>query len=186
MRALSQLEDAMRSRSWIVLVVTVGLMPVVHAAETARAVLRGTAEGSPIRGTVTIQERPDGLRITASISETPPGPHGFHIHTDGSCDNGGKAAGGHYNPEGVQHGLWLNDGPSDAHAGDLGNLEVAADGSGSFDELLPALSLNGHPYAVAGRAVILHAQPDDFGQPTGNAGARIACGVIVINSQGSR
>jgi Cu-Zn family superoxide dismutase len=157
-----------------------GLLTNAAAAETGRAVIRGTEPGSKLAGEMKLEETDAGLRIDVTLSGAPPGDHGFHIHAFGSCDDGGKAAGGHYNPDGVKHGSLQKDGPTGAHAGDLGNLRVQPDGTGSFTATLERLTLSGARYPVAGRAVILHAQPDDFGQPTGNAGARIGCGTIVI------
>ncbi len=121
-----------------------------------------------------------GLHVTINVAGVPPGSHGIHIHEYGDCGNGGKAAGGHFNPDGVQHGLFPSDGVSKAHPGDMGNIEVGEDGSGTLTVLLPRVALSSGPYSVGGRAIILHEQPDDFGQPTGNAGSRIGCGTIVL------
>ncbi|HEY9647891.1 MAG TPA: superoxide dismutase family protein, partial [Chroococcidiopsis sp.] len=104
--------------------------------------------------------------------------HGFHIHENGSCDNAGNGAGGHFNPNNVKHGKLIVDGFDQAHAGDLGNILVAADGHGTLSQTVPGLTLSDGLYAIASRAVILHAQRDDFSQPVGNAGARIGCGTI--------
>lgn len=147
-------------------------------AASAKAVVSGTAEGSSIAGEVTLDETADGLFVKAEISGAPAGLHGFHIHENSSCDDGGKAAGGHFNPDGVQHGDLVHDGFAHAHAGDLGNIEIGADGSGVLEKFLPGLTLGEGKYGVAGKAMILHELPDDFGQPTGNAGGRIGCGLI--------
>jgi Cu-Zn family superoxide dismutase len=157
-----------------------GVISNVSAAETGRAVIAGTEPGSKLTGEVKLEETEAGLRIEVTLSGVPPGEHGFHVHEFGSCDAGGKAAGGHYNPDGVRHGDLRKDGTSGAHAGDLGNLSVQPDGRASFTAVIEPLTLSGARYPLAGRAVILHAQPDDFGQPTGNAGARIGCGTILI------
>ena len=161
-------------------VVILGAMPTASFAETAQATITGTAPGSTISGVVHLTETDEGLHINASVSGTAPGKHGFHIHAFGSCADGGKAAGGHYNPEGVEHGYVPTDGLDKAHAGDLGNIEVAADSDGQLELTIAELTLTDGPYAVAGRAIILHADEDDFGQPTGHAGSRIGCGAIVI------
>ncbi len=142
------------------------------------AVIKGTEANSSISGKVTFQETAEGLIIHAEFQNAPPGKHGFHIHENGDCGDSGKAAGGHYNPEGVPHGLLLKDGLSHAHAGDLGNIDIAADGSGKLDAVIPGLTLQGGKYKLFGRSVILHEKEDDFGQPTGNAGGRIGCGII--------
>jgi Cu-Zn family superoxide dismutase len=156
------------------------VLPNLSAAETGRAVIAGTQPDSKLAGELKLEETDAGLRIEVTLTGAPPGEHGFHVHQFGSCAGAGKAAGGHYNPDGVKHGSLQKDGPTGAHAGDLGNLRVQPDGSASFTVTLEPLTLSGARYPVAGRAVILHAQPDDFGQPTGNAGARIGCGTIVI------
>lgn len=151
------------------------------AAETGLAIIRGTSESADVTGTVNFTETEAGLMIEANIDDASPGSHGFHIHEFGSCDQAGSAAGGHFNPDGVKHGLLLQDGFEQAHAGDLGNIFVEWGGA-TYSETIPGLSLSHGNYAVAGRAVIVHEQEDDFGQPTGNAGGRIGCGTIVIVS----
>ena len=151
-------------------------------AETGKAILRGTTEGSQVSGKALLQETPAGLKIAVEVSHVPPGKHGFHIHQYGSCEDEGKSAGGHYNPDGVAHGLLMTNGFSGAHAGDLGNLEVGDDGTGRAEMTLPGLSLSGGKYSVGGRGLILHEKEDDFGQPTGNAGGRIGCGTIEITT----
>lgn len=140
--------------------------------------LQGTQPGSNISGTVTLRETPRGLHVLAQVANAPPGNHAIHVHENGDCGDVGKAAGGHYNPAQVKHGLVTTDGFGAAHAGDFGNLTVGADGRGTLELTVPGLRLRGGQYPIAGRALILHEKPDDFGQPTGNAGGRIACGVI--------
>jgi Cu-Zn family superoxide dismutase len=110
----------------------------------------------------------------------PPGKHGFHIHEFGAVTQGGKDAGGHYNPFGKPHGYVVSQGVQNVHAGDLGNIEIAEDGTGLLDLRVKDLWLTGHQINVAGRAVIVHEKEDDFGQPVGNAGARIAGGAIIL------
>jgi Cu-Zn family superoxide dismutase len=117
------------------------------------------------------------------VANVPPGQHGLHIHQFGSCADAGKAAGGHYNPASAPHGYLPKDGLTHAHAGDFGNIQISADGAGTLELVIPNLSLNAGPYPVAGRTVIVHEQMDDFGQPTGNAGGRIACGPIVLTGE---
>lgn len=166
----------------------VGLVSVVFIAvpvfaAKGVAMIKGTAPGSPISGEVTFQDTPAGLEVGAHFVNAPPGKHGFHIHENGTCDEMGKAAGGHYNPTGAPHGLLAKDGAQKAHAGDLGSIEITAEGAGSLEGLLPGVSLSGGQYNVEGRAVILHENPDDFSQPTGNSGGRIACGVIQMTAE---
>jgi Cu-Zn family superoxide dismutase len=171
-------------RQWSrLLLLTLGIPAIACTGQTGHATIAAISPDSRVAGEAQLEQTGEGLRITVRISNAPAGLHGFHIHDGGSCENGGKAAGGHYNPDGVQHGDLLRDGTARAHAGDLGNLEGGADGTGSFTRVFPPLTLSGGQYPVGGRAFILHAQPDDFGQPTGNAGARIACGQIVLSSR---
>ena len=147
-------------------------------ASTAVANIHGTKEGSTISGKAVLEDTKDGLQISLKLENVPSGKHGFHIHENGSCADGGNAAGGHFNPDGLPHGLLFKDGITHAHAGDLGNLVIGPSGSGTFETVVKDITLAGGKHNVAGRAFILHEKEDDFGQPTGNAGGRIACGVI--------
>lgn len=158
------------------------LLSLSHAAfaATGSAVILGTKEGSAISGKAELTETPEGLKILVELSNVPPGKHGFHIHEKGSCAEEGNAAGSHYNPENVPHGDIFKDGFERAHAGDFGNLEPEADGTISVRTTVQGLSLSGDKHNVANRAFILHENEDTFAQPTGNAGGRIACGVIEI------
>ena len=150
-------------------------------AATGQAILQGTADDDDLVGVVNFEETESGLLIQSNLTKAPNGTHGFHIHEFGSCADVGNAAGGHYNPDGVKHGLLSRDGFTNAHAGDLGNIEVSQ-GKASYQATLPGLSLSGGQYPVAGRAVIVHEKPDDFGQPTGNAGGRIGCGTVTLTN----
>ncbi len=149
-------------------------------AATAAANIQGTADGSTVAGTATFEDTPEGLKVRAEVSGLLAGKHGFHVHENGSCAEAGKAAGGHFNPDGTPHGHTAKDGVAHAHAGDMGNIEISADGTGKTETLLPGVTLKDGARAVAGKAVILHEKEDDFGQPTGNAGGRIGCGIIEV------
>jgi len=149
-------------------------------AAQATAVITGTTEGSPVSGEATFKEVDDGLEIEVKVANVNPGKHGFHIHENASCEDAGKAAGGHYNPDDVDHGLVNKDGFEHAHCGDFGNVEVAEDGTGAWKTFISGLTLTAERHNVAGKAVILHEKEDDFSQPTGNAGGRIGCGLITI------
>lgn len=136
-------------------------------------------QGNQARGTVTFQKASDGVKVVADIQGLKPNSrHGFHIHEYGDCSApDGTSAGGHYNPEGHDHAL-----PNGKmrHAGDLGNITADAQGNAHYEITVHNISLCGTANPILGRGVIIHAKPDDGGQPTGNAGARIACGVIGI------
>ena len=147
------------------------------APTKAVAVLAPTA-GNSVHGVVTFTTVSGGVRITTQVEGLPAGGHGFHIHELGDCSApDGTSAGGHFNPAGTAHA-----GPDAQarHVGDLGNLTADAQGNASYDRTDTQVSLTG-PRGVIGRGVIVHAQPDDITtQPTGAAGARLACGVIGI------
>lgn len=168
------------NRCNLFVMLAVGLLPACAPGEHGTAELHGTQPSSKISGAATLTPTPNGLRVSIRVTNTPAGVHGLHIHDVGSCGDGGKAAGGHYNPDGVKHGFLPKDGFGGAHAGDLGNITVGPDGTGRLELTLPGLTLHDGPHSVAGRAIILHEKPDDFGQPTGNAGGRIGCGVIAV------
>jgi Cu-Zn family superoxide dismutase len=154
-------------------------------AATGKAVIEGTTEGSHVSGSATLKDTPKGLKVTVKVAGVPPGTHGFHIHEKGACGDQGNAAGGHFNPAGVPHGFLPKDGPTKAHAGDMGNIEVNVKGSGKATSVLPGVSLTGTggTPTVDGRAIIVHEKADDFGQPTGNAGGRIGCGIIAVTGK---
>lgn len=149
------------------------------AGDTAVAELRD-ANGQPT-GVATLTQVTGGVRIVIEARRLPPGPHGVHIHAVGKCDAPQfTTAGDHFNPDSKQHGT-LN--PQGAHAGDLPNLTIAADGSGRLETVTERVTLGAGAsslFDADGSAVIVHSGPDDFKtEPTGNSGARIACGVIV-------
>src|SRR3989338_4596755 len=104
-----------------VLIMTIGTASCL-AAEKGTATITGTTPESHVSGIVALTETPEGLRLLVDVAHVPPGAHGFHIHEFGACGDAGKAAGGHYNPAGVQHGYLPEDGLAAAHAGDFGNL----------------------------------------------------------------
>lgn len=142
------------------------------------AILKPTQQDSTIAGTASFEETAKGLEVHVEVTGAPPGLHGIHIHQNGSCNNHGNDAGGHLNPDSVDHGSLDKDGFAKAHAGDLGNILVGADGTGILEETLSGLTVTGDRYSVMGRSLVIHAEEDDFGQPTGNTGNRIACAVI--------
>lgn len=133
--------------------------------------------GNAAAGTVWFVRDGTGLRVVGRISGLKPNQqHGFHLHEKGDCSSGdGVSAGGHFNPTAQPHGP-----PAAAHhAGDLPALTADAAGNARFDVVTTGSMLTGGATDVAGKAVIVHADPDDYTtQPTGNSGSRIACGVI--------
>jgi Cu-Zn family superoxide dismutase len=137
------------------------------------------AQGKAV-GTANFVQLTDAVRIVVEARGLPPGLKGVHIHETGKCDGPGfTTAGGHFNPEGKQHGA-LN--PRGPHAGDLPNINIGADGSGRMETSSKLVSLVTGPsslFDADGSAIVIHAAPDDFQtDPTGNSGARIACGII--------
>jgi len=166
----------------------IGMLSIVFMtagvlAETGVANIKGTGMNSLLKGTVTLTDTSTGLKVDAHLTKMPPGQHGFHIHEFGSCDDMGKAAGGHYNPENAMHGMVVKDGIMKAHAGDLGNITAGTDGTATLEAVIPDVTLSGSKASVAGRAFIVHEKVDDFSQPVGNAGSRIGCGTIVISGK---
>lgn len=152
-------------------------------AATGKALIKGTAEGSKISGTVTFEDTADGLKVSAKVENGPAGDHGFHIHEFGDCSDMGKNAGSHYNPRNKPHGHVIKDGLQKAHAGDLGNMGIGEDGKGSVEATIPGITIADGKNTVGGRAVILHEKADDYSQPVGNAGGRIGCGPIVLTGK---
>ena len=141
----------------------------------------GPASGSNVQGSVVFTETGDGVELVAKIGGlNPDSKHGFHIHEFGNAiADDASSAGGHYNPQGHPHGL------PDAdmhHAGDMGNLEADQDGNAELTMTLRNVTLAGKKNPIIGRAVVVHAQPDDGSQPSGNAGDRIGVGVIGVSA----
>lgn len=134
-------------------------------------------QGNTAAGTVRFEQRGEDVQVTAQISGLKPNQeHGFHVHEKGDCSSvDGTSAGGHFNPTGKPHGA--PDG--EHHAGDLPALKADAGGRATASFVLHGVSLGAGAADLLGRGVIVHAAPDDYKtQPTGNSGARIACGVI--------
>lgn len=132
-------------------------------------------------GTATLTEVSNGVNVAIEASNLPKGTHGFHIHEKGICEQPDfESAGGHFNPTNAKHGFDNPDGP---HAGDLPNLEVGEDGTVNESFLAEMVTLKeGEKNSLlheGGTSLVIHADADDnVSQPAGNAGARIACGVI--------
>jgi superoxide dismutase, Cu-Zn family len=148
----------------------------------AIAVLQPTKDNPGVSGTVTFTQTGNGIQVVADIHGLTPGPHGFHIHEYGDPHSpDGMSAGSHFNPTGKPHA-----GPTSParHVGDLGNIEADEKGHAKLDIVDPALSFAG-PTSILGRGVVVHAKADDLkSQPAGNAGGRVAVGVIGVANPG--
>jgi len=147
-----------------------------YADPSAEAKLMAT-KGSAANGSVSFVMMGDRILVNATVSGLTPGAHGFHIHEKGDCSApDATSAGGHFNPGGHPHGH-PQMGPH--HAGDMPMLDADASGNARLSAELRGVAFDGDQ-GIVGRGVIVHASPDDFKtQPTGNSGARVACGVIV-------
>jgi Cu-Zn family superoxide dismutase len=131
-------------------------------------------------GSVSLEQTPNGVLLTAKLKNLPAGAHAFHVHAVGKCEPPFKSAKGHYNPGNKKHGI-LTDGG--LHAGDMPNVHVPASGALTIEVLNPNITLaKGKPNSVFdadGSAIVMHMKGDDYkSQPSGAAGGRIACGVI--------
>jgi Cu-Zn family superoxide dismutase len=166
---------------------TIGLlaitMIVLSACDTSekRAIAKIEAKsGSTVSGTVTFTEKDGIVTMKAALAGLSEGNHAIHIHAIGDCSApDGKSAGGHWNPTNENHGKWME---APFHIGDIGNLVVGADGTGTIERETNLWSIGGKEANknVVGHAIIIHEGPDDFSsQPSGAAGPRVGCGEIV-------
>lgn len=151
------------------------------AAPVARASLM--AGDGAARGEAHVTERSDGLYVRVNVQGLVPGIHAVHVHMTGVCTGPDFAsAGGHWNPTSRKHGM---NNPAGMHMGDMPNMTVGADGTGQMEYRIAgaALSAGATPLLDAdGAAVVVHAGPDDnVSDPAGNAGGRIACGVLSLS-----
>ncbi|MEP7069800.1 MAG: superoxide dismutase family protein [Usitatibacter sp.] len=151
------------------------MMP--SSARTMATASLSPTTGNTARGTVAFTQDGHEVRVRASVSGLKPNAeHGFHVHEKGDCSSGdGMSTGGHFNPAGKPHGS-----PATAHhAGDMPSLKADASGNASASFELKGVSIGTGAADLVGKGVIVHRDPDDYAtQPTGNAGPRIACGVI--------
>lgn len=155
-----------------------GPLPQSEAAATAAADVKD-AEGKSL-GTAELSETPNGVLVTVKLSGVPPGEHALHLHTTGQCQAPDfKSAGGHYNPESNSHGF---KNPKGAHKGDLPNVYVGSDGALTVDAFVAGVTLAPGAQSLFdddGTAIVVHATQDDYStDPAGDAGSRIACGVV--------
>jgi len=157
---------------------TVALRSSVQMASAAHADIVNAA-GDKI-GTATFVPSAGGVRVDLNVSQLTPGTHGVHIHTVGKCEGPDfKTAGGHFNPANKKHG---RDNPAGPHNGDMPNIEVGPDGKVATSLLDTNVTLSEGPNSLfqdGGTSIVIHAMQDDYKtDPTGNSGARVACGVI--------
>jgi len=148
------------------------------AAQGAKSTLKNT-EGKEV-GSATLTQTPAGVLIKLSVKGLPPGERAFHIHGVGKCEPPFASAGPHFNPAGKKHGMLAAEGH---HAGDLPNLHVPASGELTVEVLNAAVTLEkgkaNSLFGPGGTALVIHAGKDDYkSDPAGDAGGRIACGLI--------
>ena len=149
----------------------------IGGGPSATANLQPT-KGNSTTGTIKFTQSGDKVRVAGEVTGLRPNQeHGFHIHEAGDCSSGdGMSTKGHYNPQKKPHGHF---GSNDRHAGDMPALKTDAKGVARIDTTLDIITVSPGPTSVVGKGLIVHAQPDDYKtQPTGNAGARLACAVI--------
>jgi Cu-Zn family superoxide dismutase len=160
-------------------VVLSGCAGMPGSGPSATASLEAT-KGNTTAGTVNFVQKGDKVAVTAKVSGLAPGSHGFHIHEKGDCSSGdGMSAGGHFNPQAKPH---AHPATPDRHAGDMPMLVADSYGEATLTVELDVITIGAGATDIVGRSVIVHKDPDDFKtQPTGNSGARVACGVIRKN-----
>jgi superoxide dismutase, Cu-Zn family len=152
----------------------IGTNPAPAVGQSADVTLQ--SHDPKVSGTVHFTNEANGVHVVADVKGAKPGEHGFHLHEKGDCSSPDyKSAGGHFNPASAPHAC---DPTNPRHAGDFGNITIDKDGNGHLDFTTTALSFDG-ANSLVGKAVIFHAKQDDCKtQPTGDAGDRVACGVV--------
>ena len=148
------------------------------SAQSGKATLKD-AGGKEV-GSAQLSQTPHGVLVRLTLKGIAAGEHAFHVHQAGKCEPPFTTAGGHFNPGTKKHGIMVGDGP---HAGDMPNLHIPSDGNLAIEVLNAAVTLDRDKpnslYKPEGTALIIHAGKDDYkSDPAGNAGDRIACGVI--------
>lgn len=154
--------------------------PPPPAPKEASTTLEATKKSkSKVTGTITFKEVEGGVEVTATVENLKPGDHAYHVHETGDCSApDATSAGGHFNPAGHKHGAPEGE---ERHAGDFGNLTAGKDGKATKTFVMKGITLDDGEASIVGKAFIVHAKKDDFKtQPTGNAGDRVACGVIAL------
>ncbi len=140
-------------------------------------------DDSTVKGKAEFTAAADGkITVKVTLENAEAGTHAVHIHEHGECGADGKGAGGHWNPTEQPHGQWGAE--AGFHLGDIGNVEVGEDGTGSTELTTDLWSIGtGEENDIVGKSIIVHAKPDDYGQPTGNAGGRQGCGSIIVETK---
>jgi Cu-Zn family superoxide dismutase len=162
----------------LIAAVILALTSLPATAQTGSAAFKN-ADGKDV-GSAQLMQSPSGVLINLSVKGLPAGEHAFHVHAVGKCEPPFTSAGGHFNPGGKKHGLMV---PEGHHAGDMPNLHIPASGELTVEVVNADITLDkGKPNSVFGpdgTALIIHAGKDDYKtDPTGEAGGRIACGII--------
>lgn len=133
---------------------------------------------SKVVGKLTFAKVDGGIKVSGEVTGLTPGKHGFHVHEFGDVSDldAGKSTGGHFNPDHKMHGERESD---ERHAGDFGNIEANADGVAKIDFTDKLITMSGK-MSIIGRGIVIHADEDKYTQPTGDAGGRVAIGVIGV------
>ena len=173
----------MKTNAFLAVVSLCSCVVTAYAADDVQkaiAVMSPTV-GSKVTGTVTFTKSGTGVKIVAELNGLTPGKHGFHIHEFGDCsDPKAESAGSHYNPTKDPH---AGHDAEKRHVGDLGNIEADASGKARLELTDTEMEFTGDK-GIIGHAVIVHEKADDLKtQPTGDAGGRLACGVIGVAKQ---
>ncbi len=148
-----------------------------HQLDHAVCVLQAVG-GSGVSGVIRFDRKDDTLHVSGTVKGLTPGKHGFHIHEFGDLRDleKGMSTGGHFNPTGAEHGHREGE---VRHAGDFGNIEANKDGVAKIDFVDKVASINGE-HSIVGHGVVVHADEDKFTQPSGDAGPRVAIGVVGV------
>jgi len=161
----------------IVIALTLTLGNAFAQEPTKAIAVLSSASGSKVTGTVTFTKTGDTVQVVADVTGLTPGKHAFHIHEFGDCSAAdASSAGSHFNPTKKPHGA---PDAAEHHVGDMGNLEADSTGKAHLELKSNMLKFSGET-SILGRSVIVHEKVDDWSQPVGNAGGRVACGVIGV------